>query len=189
MTMSRFSIKSKDGFTLVEMLIVTAIIGVLSGVLIVNFRTSNQNQAALQRGALELVSEIRRIQTMSTVTNDIEGNIPCGFGIHHDGPTASSFIYTYFDTKGGGSCSTVATRNYVIGDTKISDFQFSDSNMEFKSSFLDVFFEPPNPKTYIDNNSSLVLAPMNIQIGFKGGTCAADCIDIQVYTSGRIEIL
>ena len=177
------------GFTLVEMLVIVAIMSFLSSTLILNFRASNRSQVALQRAASEIVSEIRRAQTLTVTTSTIQGGIPCGYGIHYESSTNSSFIYTYFNSKGGGDCSLVSSRNYLSGDLKIADIKFTNSNIELKNSFSDVFFEPPDPITFINNDPDLLLPPEDIEIGFKNGTCPTDCRTIQIFTSGRIDIL
>lgn len=177
------------GFSLMEMLITVIIIGILSSTLILNFRTSSRNKVALQRAVAEMVSEIRRAQTRAVTTSAIQGDIPCGYGIHHESSTNSSFIYTYFNSKGGGNCSLVASRNYLAGDLRVADIKFSDPNIELKSSFSDIFFEPPNPMIFINNDPDLELPPEDIKVGFKNGTCPTDCRTIQIFTSGRIDIL
>jgi prepilin-type N-terminal cleavage/methylation domain-containing protein len=66
-------VKNKKGFTLAEMMIVIAIIGIFSSMTIVNFR-GNEKVREVDNQALLLLDGIKRIQTSSLSGRTIEGD-------------------------------------------------------------------------------------------------------------------
>jgi hypothetical protein len=66
---------------------------------------------------------------------------------------------------------------------------FSNNQLEIVIPSSDIFFEPPDPVTYI-NNSKLPGASTDITIKKKGANCSqkksTDCRTIHVTTSGLI---
>lgn len=155
----------------------------------------------------------------STIFRDSAGasHTVCGYGIHYSGlnnnyssfnptdstSTGNSYII-YGKLKPGvgesGSCSTVTTRNYVNGsDFIVQRIILPNSNMDIKATCVqgaersfsntDVFFEPPDPKTYINNTASLNAQSVDIMVKIKpNSNCNAPSAVIQVNTSGSIDV-
>jgi len=173
------------GFTLVEVLVVAAITGFISVFMLINFQRSRID---LTLTTNEMIGSLRVVQNKASASARYDSGagqkIRCGYGIHYISPSSYA-LYTGPDAS-LVDCSTL-NRNYDGADTIISTKVFTESRVEFKSSFNDIFFEPPDPKTYLNNNSSLALPPQAITIGKIGGVCPADCKTIYVYTSGKIE--
>jgi len=70
------------GFTLVELLVVTSMIILLSAIILPNYR-GIEGQFALQRSAHKLAQDIRRAGEMAMSTREFQGEIPeGGYGIH-----------------------------------------------------------------------------------------------------------
>ncbi len=177
------------GFSLIEMLVVTALISTFSVVLILNFRASSTNQAARTQTASVFLSEIRNAQSSALSGSRYQGSLVCGYGIHYVDAT-SYYIYAKpVPTLPSGPCSSVSTRNYQSGDPIIKTNALINVNMEIRSSFYDIFFEPPDPKTYINNDSALSGSPAIITIQLKGQvSCdSSSCTQITVYPSGKID--
>lgn len=171
------------GFTLIEVLVVSFLIGFFSTVIVLNFRGSTTNQIVLERAALAVISDIRKSQNLAISVLDFRGQAVCGYGIHYLDPN------TYLIYAGGGVNCGTANRNYQSGlDSSYQRTKLIEDNAEFKGSFSDIFFEPPDPKTYIDNIFSLSGQPVTISIGFKGLTCPAYCKTISVFPSGKIDL-
>jgi type II secretory pathway pseudopilin PulG len=126
-------------------LVVTAIIATLSVVLLFNFGTSARNKTARLQTASVVASDVRRAQSMALSGTRFSGNIVCGYGIHY---SSSANYYIYAKAAPGGGCSTIPTRNYQAGDLIVENKKLANPNMEFRSSFSDIFFESPDPKTY-----------------------------------------
>ena len=173
------------GFTLVEVAVVAAITGFITTFMLVNFQRSRID---LTLTANEFVGSLRLAQTraLASARHDTGTGlkIRCGYGIHYISPTSYA-LYVGPDAA-SVNCSAL-NKNYDGADTIILTSVFIDARVEFKSIFNDIFFEPPDPKTYINNDSTLGLPPQAITLGKIGGTCPADCKTINVYTSGKIQ--
>ena len=181
------SYKLKTGFTLVEVLVVTAIIATLSVALLFNFGTAARNRTARSQVASVVVSDIRRAQSMALAGARFGGNTVCGYGIHY---LSSTSYYIYAKAAPAGGCSTVPTRNYQAGDLIVEAKKLINPNMGFRSSFSDVFFESPDPKTFLNNSSILTNPPVTITIQRVGqANCGGQsCARVEVYTSGQINL-
>lgn len=173
------------GFTLVEVLVVAAITGFISTFMLINFQRSRVD---LTLTTNEVIGVLRGVQTkaLASVRYDSGAGqkIRCGYGIHYISPISFS---VYVGPNASSTTCSALNRNYDGADTVISTKVFTESRVEFKSPFNDIFFEPPDPKTYLNNNSSLSLPPQAITVGKIGGICPNDCKTINVYTSGKIE--
>lgn len=176
------------GFTIIELLVISAIIATFSVVLILNFRSSPTSKTARVQTASVVLSDIRRAQSLALSGSRYQGNLVCGYGFHYVNPT-SYFIYVK-TVPVSGPCSSVATHNYQSGDPITENKILINTNMEFRSSFNDIFFEPPDPKTYINNKSSLNIPPATLTIQLKNqNNCAQNtCTEINVFTSGQIDL-
>ena len=179
---------NKNGFSVIELLVISAIIATFSVVLILNFRSSPKTRVARNQVAAIIVSDIRRVQSMAVAGNRYQGNVVCGYGIEY----VSNVSYRLYakPVPAAGPCSSVSTRNYQAGDLIVETKNLTNSNMEIRSSFSDVFFEPPDPKTYINNNPALNGPTTVISIQLKGQTnCAQQsCTQITIYPSGQINL-
>lgn len=166
----------------------TAIIAVLSAALLFNFGTSAKNKTARLQTASVVNSDIRRAQSMALSGTRFGGNAVCGYGIHY---LSSNSYQVYAKAIPVGGCPTVSTRNYQTGDLIVEVKKLVNKNMEFRSSFPDIFFESPDPKTYINNSASLTDSPITITIQLVGqANCSGQtCTKIEIYTSGRINLV
>ncbi len=179
----------KNGFALVELVIVAGLIAAFSVVLIFNFRTTAKNKTARSRVASVIVSNIRRAQSMVLSGSRFQGNIVCGFGIHYVNST--TYLIYAGATEGLPNC-TATNHNYQAGvDSIVQTIGLINSNMEIRSSFDDIFFEPPDPKTYIDNNSGLAEPPatITIQLVDQSNCGSKSCTHVQMFTSGQLNVV
>lgn len=171
------------GFTLIEMAVVAGIIGFLSTALIINF---SRTRIDVDQSANLIMATIREAQTKAVSSSIYGGYNPCGYGIHYVSPTQVA-IYIGQDAS-TVNCLNIANKNYQAGrDVLLGAQSFGDPKIQFTGAFNDIFFLPPDPKTYLNNNSSLNQPPITIQIGQIGGTCPQNCRTISVYPSGKIE--
>lgn len=169
------------GFTLIEILVVAAIAGFMATTIIINFSRARLD---LAETAGILVSDIRNAQLQAASSVKYGGVLRCGYGIRYI-DTVSYAVYVGPSTA--STDCTVQNRNFGAEDTIISTKNFLDTRVEFKNSFNDIFFEPPDPKTYLNNNAALGLS-QTITIGKINGACPSNCKTITVYTSGKIDI-
>ena len=176
------------GFSLIEVMVVSTIMAVISTVLILNFRESSVSNAAMNRSASIMVSDIRRAQSLATSLTLFEDNTVCGYGVHYINITS----YTIYVGRisGGGTCAS-SSRNYQSStDAVLETKKIITDKFELDKSFGDIFFEPPDPKTYINNDASLSQPAETVVIIEKGGTNCNQfkCIFIDIFPSGRVDI-
>jgi prepilin-type N-terminal cleavage/methylation domain-containing protein len=172
----------EQGFTLVEVLVVSSITVMITGFLVVNFSRSRTD---LNQAATVLTDAVREAQSLTLSGSLVQGTYRCGYGIHfvdggyliYAGPNADDF-----------DCS-VQNRDYDAGsDAIIRQALLPNPALEIAPLPPDIFFEPPNPTTYIGGSTAPGLNT-NINIRRKGAVCpGADCRTINVTTSGRIQL-
>lgn len=178
-------LRSQNGFLLIELMIVITIIGILSTVVILNFR-SGGTRSALRQVTQQVVSDIRRAQSLAVSSTRAQSKTTCGFGIYYVDPGVYG-IYNGPDSQ-VVDCSA-ENKNYEVGrDDVFVGISVLDNNIEFISPFPDIFFEPPDPKTYINNDSSVSASPGQIVLRIVGGTCPQDCSTITITTAGLVEV-
>lgn len=194
--------ESDGGFTLIEVLIVGAIIGILSMMLFFNFRSSGSNITARNQTVAAVVADIRRAQTMSINSSTVAGSIVCGYGLHYLGGNNNYLIYAKPRPTGG--CSGLTTRNYESAeDIPVQNIFLANPNFEIKTnacpvgsdlSFTgngnDIFFEPPDPKTYLADHPPIYSKSILITVDLKpeSGNCSGDYSTIVVKSAGAIDV-
>jgi prepilin-type N-terminal cleavage/methylation domain-containing protein len=173
------------GFTLVEVAVVATITGLISTFMLINFQRSRID---LNLTSNEFTQSLRSAQNKALASARYDSGagpkIRCGYGIRYISPTSYS---TYVGPDAASVNCSALNKNFDAADFVTATRVFTDARVEFKSPFTDIFFEPPDPKTYINNDSTLGLPPQAITIGKIGGTCPSDCTTLYVHTSGKIE--
>ena len=173
------------GFTLIEVLVVAAITGIITTFMVTNFQKARVN---LDKNASAFIAQVSSAQSKANASvkyNDGSGsglNIRCGYGIHYESKTSYSI---YVGPSADSLTCSSENRNFDAKDFKIITIKLTDSRVEFKNQFNDIFFEPPNPTTFINNSSST--ATVTITLDKIGGICPEDCKNINVSTYGTIE--
>ena len=127
------------GFTLVEMLVVLAIIIVMTGIVIFNVNTERQNSALLH-SAQKLSLDLRRAQTYALSSKGFKSDIdiPWGWGVHFFG--AGSTSYVIFADRDNNKIRTDSNEDFETINFE-NGISFSSSNIS------DVIFIPPEPTT------------------------------------------
>jgi len=176
------------GFTLVEVLVATAIIALLSTALLFNFGTAARNKTARTQTASVIVSDIRRAQSMALAGTRFGGNVVCGYGVRYVNKTA---YLLYAGSKEGLPRCQDTNHNYQAGiDLMVEEKKLFNPKMEIRSPFPDIFFESPDPRTYINNSAVLTDPPatITIQLIDQANCAQQSCAQIEVFTSGRIDL-
>ena len=185
--MRRISAHHTAGFTLIEILIVTAILAITSIALVENFSTSRVN---VDRAANQLVSDLRTTQSYALSTRKTNNLFRCGYGVTRLSPTS----YAIYAGSDSSSSNCQNNRNYNPAQNPIvSTKLFTYQTINFYPTFSDIFFEPPGLKTYINNVSSGNTPSEKIFVRIDDADCVNSfsntrCRLICVYTSGKIEV-
>lgn len=180
----------KNGFTLLEVLIVAAITGFITTFLLINFSRTRIN---FNEEANTFISKVRISQTRTASSARFNNSIRCGYGVRYI--NSQSYAIYVGENASALDCS-VQNKDYnptggPDNDADIEVVNFADPKIEFKTVFRAIYFEPPDPKTFIiDSGGTVHNEPnysLSITIGKVGGTCPQDCKTINVSTSGKIE--
>lgn len=149
----------RKGFTLVELLVAITIFGVITTIVVVNFRTG-QKQDFLDLSADKLVNNIKRAQTAAITGELVGGEVPAGgFGLHF---ASGENFYIYFADED-------MSHNYN-GDLILAEYNLEQNVL--LDSDLDIVFDPPLPTVYFDglttkNEEEIVLKSTDESITLK----------------------
>ncbi len=172
------------GFTLIEVLIVASITGLIASFLVLSF---SRTRGDMDRVASSIAANIRNAQARAVASTPYSGLVRCGFGIRY--VDATHYMLFAGPGSAGADCSTL-NRLYGSDDTAIETVSLADPNVVFGDTFSEIFFEPPDPKTYLNGDNSPSAQPANIKLIPASGACTGtSCKSICVYRSGRIEIV
>lgn len=154
------------GFTLIELIVVIAIMAVLSTLLLANYR-GGQGQYVLEETFQLLVSNIRRAQNLAMTSLEQNGQVPYGYGIYI--PDVNSYLIFYNQSN---------DNDYQVGSIDLEVINLSNQ-ITINPTDKSIFFVPPEPTTYINGLNS----------GSQSFTLTKDGQNktITIYSSGRIE--
>ncbi|MFH2013492.1 MAG: type II secretion system protein [Patescibacteria group bacterium] len=169
----------KKGFTLIEVLVVTAVIGIISIMLVANW-TKNESSSKLQRTAQEVVLSIRSAQDIALNSFKSSGqDVPYSYGIRFDKDIDSSYLI--FGDKNGNNTyqpSDILIKNVLI-ESGIEIDSLSSGNND-----LNIVFSIPDGFTTINPSSTSA----SIVIKKSNGICPQDCKTITIMNTGQVSI-
>jgi prepilin-type N-terminal cleavage/methylation domain-containing protein len=175
-------INREKGFTLLETLVVMAIIGTLTGIFIRNF---SRGRLDLERAMNQMVFDIRDAQSKAINATHHGGSLRCGFGITYISQTS----YRIYSSPVAHDNCVTQSRNY----DESTDPTLRDATLPLgviiEAEFPDFFFEPPDPKTFLDDNPDAV-DPITIVLKTTGASCGLtpeQCREVCIYSSSRID--
>jgi len=169
---------NKKGFTLIELLVVIFIIGIISAMLVGNWRKS-EKQYLLQRTAQEIVQNIRKIQDMALTSSRHQGEIPYNYGIYFNTQESRS-CYRIFADKDGDQKYDSGER---IGEDIVIE-QDIEINSLSPDSRIDITFSLPDSFTHIEPSAPSA----TITIKRIGGTYPRDYKNIIIINTGQVSI-
>ncbi len=191
--MHRF-LKNDRGFTLVEIMVTFAIIGVLTAVAFTNYR-SGEKQFALERSAQKLNQDIRNAEGMAIASKEFKGVFQGGYGIHFTltPPSDDGGSYILFvdcngnDQYDGASlvCNDCSSGACTASSTEEVETIYLEKGVYISQltpvgSSLTIKFYPPEPTvTFYPDASSVSIALSSIGLLSK---------QIEINKTGLIEI-
>lgn len=184
--------KYQQGFSLVELIVMLAVISILSTLLLYSTRSSKTGTTARHQISALIMADIRRAQSLALSGLRYQGQSMCGYGVHRI-DTGSYLIYAGVPEGGGPTC-LAANRNYQPG----TDFIFETIRIDnadlavggpVGGSFHDIFFESPDPRVFLNNVYDLN-GTADIHVVNQGQACGGNnCTIVTVYGSGRVDLV
>lgn len=170
------------GFTLVEVLVVAAITVFITGFLVTNF---SRTRVDLNQTSILVLDAIREAQGLALSGTLTRGAYRCGYGVHFE----ERIVRVYAGPDAATVDCASENRSYEAGiDTSVREVVFSNNALQIRQPTQDVFFEPPNPTTYIGNSNAIGLTEI-LWLQRSGAACpSADCRGIEITTAGRIQV-
>lgn len=166
--MSKYLRKNLPAFTLIELVMVMAIIGILASVAMVSF-TDGRIRKDIETNAHEFAAVVREAQNYALTGRQlVSGTTPCFYRITLGG-TNYTFDYRYKNAAGACGVSFTVQHTLKSGVTLESD----DASLSFTPPFADIF----------DGNGDPVASGGNVRVEFsKSSKLYAVCI----YADGRV---
>ena len=190
--------KTSDGFTIIEILVTMMITVFLTIILVFTFSKSKYN---IDLVANSILSDIRSAQTKTLTGARYNTLLRCGYGIHYL-TNATYAIYVGPQPNVSNGFCTSLNRNYRSNEDTDIATKILMGSYSFKTNWAGgsnggIFFQPPNPTTYIDESANLNKRPEEITIMPSGSApsyCSNTatknkCRTICVYTSGKLTII
>ncbi len=162
-----------EGFTLVEILVVTGVLSLISAILIVYVRSGSQ-QIILFREQAQVISILARAKYLAISTFGRTG-VPCGYGVHFEQPRTFTIFKDIAE-----DCQT-SDQKYSGPEETYESFQI-DKTLTFENLTLsDILFIPPDPSVIItpdQDDATIVLKTVN----------AENSVLIKINNAGQISI-
>lgn len=209
--MKHTALKQQSGFSLIELLIVVAVILLVTGTASYYYDRDRYGKSELFRAAQLFVNNLRHAQTLASSGSRYVGGGPngpyyCGYGLTYVVANMVSNPKTYYLYGGWNpnyateTCAQYVSKKYdqlgprgVSGDDVLKTYKITSTNVEFRAPFNDTFYEIPFPRAYIYSGGAggIYTIPLQTIVLHLTGTvtCSAStCISICVFSSGRIDI-
>lgn len=187
----------KKGFTILELIIVIAIIAVLTTVILFNSRGLNSS-ILVSNTAYEVSLMIREAQTYGLGVRATENSV-IGFaysqGIHFDSTVSNANTITLFsdkDNNGQWSGSTENIQTYTISKDRagsvLSICVVTGVTGCQAVSSADILFKRPNPEAvfFVAPNPGGSASAVVVNLGFTPGN--GQCRSIIIQKSGAVQI-
>jgi prepilin-type N-terminal cleavage/methylation domain-containing protein len=184
---------SRDGFTLIEMLIVIAISAMLSAIAI-GYSSVGRNEIALSVETAKISQIILQAKSLSVATY---GNASgaCAYGVFFDLPAQTYSIFAYHPA-GSGSCPPASSitgisandmQPYTVGTWNIHVANGVVLYATSTDSLVDVLFYPPDPATLISRDGSTFMDFPQTSKVYLETVGAAATQEISVSPAGQVQ--
>ncbi len=192
--------KNKKGFTLVELIIVIAIMATITTLSIFNSSNLNSN-VLLSNTAYEIGLIIRDAQVaglgarvLSTNVEGVNVATTSNQGIYFDITKPEEVVFFTDLDKSNKFESNEPNQVYAIKNKRagkiLSIYKLDDTSPEGKTLITDlnILFKRPNPEAYFyyteNNDLTHFIGNVGVNIGFVNGECRS----VIIYKTGAIQI-
>jgi prepilin-type N-terminal cleavage/methylation domain-containing protein len=158
---------SQKGFTLVELIVVIAVIGLLSSLLLANYRTSSRS-SELQYTAQKLIGDLRKVQNMAISSYKYQEEaggieeVPCGYGLHFRADN-SYVLYRDLSPDDLDKECLKSDKIYNYGEAIGQPINLPE-RIDLEIEVDDIFFMPPSAKIFFNGQDGLSLVENEILI-------------------------
>jgi len=169
----------KSGFSIIEFIVVIAIIGIISGFMVINFRKGEGANKLLRVGQ-RIVQGIRESQGMALSSSEQTGQIYDYYGVHFNKGSMPGSFYIFASSLNAvyDSGEQVKTINLEEGIVVDSLSGVDQMDISFSSPYAIVVFNPAAPS----RNVSIIIKK-------QGTSCpSSSCRTITISDSGWINI-
>ncbi len=171
---NRFFCQLCEGFTLIETLIVVAIMAVLSSMLL-TYNNSSSSRIGLYAEQATVAGALDRAKSLALEKWKGSAASACAFGVHFSKADGSYFLYQSVPRSSPPNPCSDPDRSYVSGDVIVQQLKLSGS-VEFLVVPDNVYFVPPYLTTH---------GTGSISLRTKGKT---DTASISVSAGGAVTI-
>lgn len=169
------------GFTLVELMIVMAIIGIFSSLTIVNFRGTEKIRA-IDHQSLLLLDGIKRIQTSSLSGKVVDNQVPIAYRLKINKCSADC----YYDLSAKTATGEVNI-DHVLLEQSAVDIVSSSGNSLGNNLVIEISPPRSNIKIYINDNP---IIGQEVLINLQHTDNSSISKNVRINSlSGRIDIL
>jgi len=147
------------GFTVIEILVIVAVLSLLTTILLLNIRTG-QNQIILFREQTKIIGILSRAKYLAISTFGREG-VPCGYGVHFNKTSGVFLIFKDLAVDCGAS-----DKKYSGASEIYESYQLDPAVMFDGPTSLDVLFIPPEPLVVItptQDPATIVVKPIGAE--------------------------
>lgn len=131
------------GFTLIEMLVVTGVVILLSGILILYSRTGDQVSLIL-RSRTQVIADINRAKNLAITAQSWRDQNTCGYGVYFD-PSNNRYIIF---TEVAIDCAHASHLRQEGGEYDVEVIPVPSQFILAASNVSQVFFMPPDPTIF-----------------------------------------
>jgi len=153
----------RKAFTVLEMLVVVAIIGLLTGITLLYSRKTNK-VSVLNRNVIKLISDISNAREMSLgFFSPSLGKKACGVGIHFLSVPSDKY-YLFVDLVESNKSCKESDHKWTDASENLKVLSLEEGSFISAKSFDDLLFLPPNPDVIFDGATSTKTGSLVVQV-------------------------
>lgn len=179
-------LKSKAGFTVIELLVVIFVMGMLTGLVLVKYRGYGQN-VRFANATENIILAIHQAQVYGV---GVKGSAGCGVGTTFDcsygvyfSPSVPGAITVFVDNNNNGTFDAGESIDTVLLDTPTTITSITCDGAACPGNALNITFRRPNPSATIHDSGAATYTTSTV--GVSNGTKSSV---ITVTKAGQISL-